>query len=259
MSESLSDLAKTQVPYASRLALNRVMSDVLKESRQQLARALDRPTPYALRAFMGIPATKSIPYAEVKLRQDAPSKGTPWANVIGHHHDGGDRPYKKIEGAFLRLGVLNRGWIIVPGSAAPLDGYGNVPVAFQRTLISYFKGFSEQGFRANMNDKRKAKMADKRYHMGALRTNGVEYFISRGRGQWFGGGSWQRGMVQHLAPGIYSRTSIHGCDIKPVLMFVRKGRYRKRIDLPKFTEEVVNQRFNTHFRTALQQAIRTAK
>ena len=231
---ALGELALKQVPFATQLALNRTMSDVLKESRKELAQHLDRPTPYTLRAFMGVPATKDRPYAEVKLRDDAPSKGTPWRDVMLHNHEGGLRPYRKIEGAFFRLGLLPAGHMIVPGSAAKLNAYGNVPVAFQRTMISYFQGFSADGFMANMSEKRKAKMANKGYHKGHLiKTVGVEYFVSRGRGSIGSRGGIHSRHSGHLAAGIYSRTGTHGSDIKPILMFVRRGRYRKRIDLPK--------------------------
>lgn len=47
----LSDTARDQVPYATSLAINATLDDIEKNSAKHMRKAMDRPTPFTLRAF----------------------------------------------------------------------------------------------------------------------------------------------------------------------------------------------------------------
>ena len=114
--------------------------------------------------------------------------------------------------------------------------------------IAYFNAFNQQGFRANMTDKRRANLAGKR----GAKITGVEYFISRGPGMWYG-------RQQRLPAGIWSRTGTHGSDIKPVFMFVNAGSYRKLIDMERIARSIVAKVWDVEFTAAMAEAMRTAR
>ena len=116
-------------------------------------------------------------------------------------------------------------------------------------LISYFNASSEQGYKANMSDRRRRQLARLgRTASGYKTINGVQYFISHGRMR-----------NQHLQPGVWSRTGIHGVDVKPILMFVRMGTWKRYIDLPAIATDVVRTEFEKNFSSALINALRTAR
>ncbi|MBT8169885.1 hypothetical protein [Falsiruegeria litorea] len=54
----LSDKARRQIPFATSLAINSVLSDIKRNWEKQLVRKLDRPTPFTKKAFAIRRATK---------------------------------------------------------------------------------------------------------------------------------------------------------------------------------------------------------
>lgn len=203
-------------------------------------------TPYSLRAFNVVKAAEDKLESRVELRQDSPGKGTAYNKALSHLFNGGDRAWKRMEGAFLKIGALPTGYIMVPGDACPLDQFGNAPASFIRQLLSYL-GAAETnlGYRANMTAKRKAKIEDRgKSERGYATINGAIYFISRGKGNWFGARSWQFGRSQHLPMGIWRRSGIHGVKVEPVFMFVRRGTYSKIIDLERIARDYQETKFN---------------
>lgn len=203
-------------------------------------------TPFSLRSFRVDKADKENLVASVGLRVDGAGKGGLYNEVLEHLFHGGNRVYKKMERAFYRLGVLNSGYIMVPGAGCPLDGFGNPAPSFITQLISYFGGFSEQGYRANMKDKRKKSLAKYgKTERGYKIINGIVYFISRGPGNWFGGRSWAQGRTQHLPAGIWRKTGMYGVKVQPVFLFVRRGGYQQIINLEDIAQQTQKQMLKT--------------
>ena len=201
-------------------------------------------TPYSLRAFNVIKATPESLESRVSLRTDSPGKGTPYNRALEHLFSGGSRAWKRMEGAFVNKGLVARGYAIVPAAGCPLDAFGNVPASFIRQIMSYFGTFGEQGYRANMTDKRKRSLAKYgKTESGYKTINGAVYFLSKGPGNWYGARSWQQGRSQHLAYGIWKKSGIHGVKVQPVFLFVKQGTYGKVIDLA----QIVNNYQTTKF------------
>lgn len=252
-----------QVRFAAAKSLTRVAYAVRDATVKEMQAKLDNPTTYTTKQAIQVEAArKDLLAARVGLgiRVHAPSKGTHYDRALGHLFTGGTRARKKMESAFMRIGVLPPGWMMVPGKACPLDAHGNPSRGFIVQLIAYFNAFGEQGYKANMTDKRRSRMARAGKTESGFRTiNGVAYFISRGKGNWFGRSSWMHGRVQHLPPGIWAKTGIHGVDVKPIFMFVRSGRWSQRIDLPRIAGEVVAREWPRTFATEMAAAMRTAR
>jgi hypothetical protein len=248
------DGMQKQIRYAASRALNNVAFAVNAEIKQEMKRGFKGgATPYTLSAFRVAKAAPDNLVATVALRSDSGGKARSYDVTLKHLFTGGTRTWKGMEGAFRRLGVLPPGFMIVPGDACPLDAYGNPPRALIVQLIAYFQAFGEVGYRANMTDKRKAKLAKiGRTASGYKTIGGVQYFVSRGRGMWYG-------RQQHLPAGIWAKTGIHGVDVKPLFMFVKTGRWRRFIDLQKLGEQVVASRWPSEFAREFSAAMRSAK
>jgi hypothetical protein len=253
VAKRLDDVARRQLPYATMRALNKTAFEIQQDVYATMQRKFDRPTPYTLRSMRLERATKhNLATAAVALKDDSPGgKGTPWVRALGHQFTGGTREWTRFEGTLLRVGILPRGLAAVPAAGARRNAYGNVSPGLLVQLLSYFHAFGEQGYRANMSAARKAKLERRgQTRQGFATIRGVAYFVSHGQ--------MREGKTRHLAPGIWSMSGIHGAKVRPVILFVRRPRYRARIDLNTIARWTVVHHFDRHFAEALTLALRTA-
>lgn len=249
-------LVQDQIPFATALALTRIAQDVKQAEIDTLPRVFDRPTPYTMNSVFMRPATKRELEAEVWLKdRRATFKGTPATEYLAPNVYGGDRSRKRMELALQRVGLLPAGMIAVPGAGANLDGYGNMARGEIVRILAWVGAFGEQGYSANMTAKSRARLAKGSEKRG---VRGVEYFASRGPGNWFGARSWRQGRMQHLAPGIYKRTKFgFGQSIEPVLMFVRAPAYSKRFPFFEIAQRTFTRVASRHTRRATAEALAT--
>lgn len=217
-----------QIKQASVQAINDTAFKARKDMQAEMRAVFDRPTNYIVSSVKVEQATLTNGVATVVPTYKG-GKGIEPTKVLAAEVYGGPRRLKRAEVALQRAGILPAGYFTVPGGGAkPLfDQYGNLKASFIVQLLTYFKAMGEQGYKANMSDKRKAKLANKGRSAGGFVTiNGVEYFVAFGK--------LRGGKTEHLAPGIWSRTGVHGVDVKPILMFVKQPSYRKRLNLDAF-------------------------
>jgi hypothetical protein len=185
--------------------------------------------------------------------------------TIGHLFKGGSREWKGIEWRFKEKGILPRFMAMVPGAGCPLDANGNIAKDFLMQMLAYFDAFRDP--KQNMSAERRAEYLKGKTRLAGRRTpgaviNGIEYFVSRGPGQWFGGHSWKRGRQQHLPPGIWQRVR-HGSSgrsfVRPVLMFVRQPTgYHRYFDLERIAQAAMNQHWQAEWNRAFAIAMATA-
>jgi hypothetical protein len=252
ITRKLGTLTKGDLRFAAAKSLTQTAQAVRTATLLEMQRRFDRPTPYTMRALAVDPAKKDALVSAVFLRTDNPSKGTPWVKALGAEFVGGQRHWRRFEGAMLRTGIMPPGLAAVPGKGAKLDAYGNIPVSLITQLISYFGAFGEQGYRANMTTKRKGKLAQRgTTEQGFATINGVVYYVSKGKGTWFGGGSWKHGRYQHLPAGIWAKTGIHGSRLLPIILFVRKPTYHRLIDLQAIGDHVAPREFAVNLKKNL--------
>ena len=110
----LDDVQRKQLPFATARALTRTAQDVQAEVPKLLTSVLDKPKPFTLRStYIRRADKRTFPIqAEVGFKRKQ-------AAYLAALLKGGARALKPSEIKF-------RGRQIVPGSAAPIDQYGNV-------------------------------------------------------------------------------------------------------------------------------------
>lgn len=239
----INGLAAGKLQTAQMKAVNDVAFQSVRPAMQDEMRAVfDRPTDYVLRSPRVKPATASRPYALVEP-SDVYGKGIDPQKILNAQAFGGRRRDKRSESALRRVGVLPAGYqTAIPATPFPgsEDGHGNLRGSFLVQLLSYFQAFGEQGFRANMTDARKRALerngGAKRKLVGP--TIGRRYIVAYGKLR--GGARWTAkgesdARASNLAPGIWAVVGKSGADIRPVLMFVKAGRYVPRFDMYKVT------------------------
>lgn len=247
-----------QLPFATALALTQLGKLIQSRTVDQMRSRLDRPTPFALNSIFATSAKKSALQTTVGLKDSNYNKTSQTsAMILGHLFSGGKRRYKRLEGALRRKGLIGADTIAVPGGGATLDSYGNLTSGQIVKLMSVIGLFGEQGYSANATSKTLARRAKKgKTKEGYATINGIVYFVSQGKGSFTRGAlSWKWGRHQHLAAGIWAKTGVHGCDVKPILMFVRVGVYHQLISLPKIAHQSVSDSFGQTFNAALDRVV----
>lgn len=237
--KQLAALSGPQAREAYAKAVNDTAYQVRRAMQAEITAAFDRPTNYILSAPKVLQATAENLTATIKPTLDArnrPSLGGKISidpqKILRAQADGGTRRDKRSEVALRRVGILPAGYQTriptdpFPGSD---DGKGNLRGPFLVQLISYFQGFGEQGYRANMTDKRKEKLEGRGVSQSGYKTiNGVVYFVSYGK--------LRSNQSRHLGVGIWAKKGTHGVDVKPVLMFVKTPNYKPRLSMERIAK-----------------------
>ena len=220
----LRKLSGPQARGAYAKAINDTAFQVRRVMQAEMRTVFNAPTPYILKSSYVEAAKPDRLRARIAPENQRDSPGVDPQKILQAQEFGGRRGDKRSEAAFRRAGILLPGWqTAIPARPYPGsdDGRGNLRGAFLTQLISYFQASAEQGHSANMTDKRKRAI-----HRGTKKTQGRRYFVSYGR---------LRG--QHLAAGIWAASGTHGVDVRPVVMFVRPGRYTPRLSMERVADK----------------------
>ncbi|CUA99312.1 hypothetical protein [Comamonas thiooxydans] len=233
-------LSRSKVREASVKAVNDAGFEVRRAMQEEMRSVFDRPTDYILRSPMLKRATVDKPMATIEPEYMG-GKGVDPKKILKAQNLGGKRRDKRSEVALRRAGILPKGYqTAIPAEPFPgsEDRYGNLKGGFIVQLLSYFRAFGEQGYRANMTDARR-KALQLRGGAGVRKVGpniGRRYILAygklRGGARWTAKGENDR-RASNLAPGIWAVVGNSGADIRPVLMFVRAGNYQERLDMEK--------------------------
>lgn len=232
---------------------------VRREMQQQMGQKFDRPTPFITRAPKVFPATPErlavtvAPTYRSDLGTTGGKIGVDPQQVLQAQEFGGQRRDKRSEVALKRAGILPAAMqLAIPASPFPgsADAYGNLRGPFLVQLISYFQAFGEQGYRANMTDRTRATLArggtKSRLAKVAGPTLGRRYFVSYGKARG-GARMTRRGepdqRASNLPAGIWAVLGSSGAVVKPVVMFVRRGIYKPRLDFKALADNPATQEY----------------
>lgn len=255
------DKSVKQAQYATMVAINK-SADVAKQAVvKQLPVVFDRPTSWVLNSLRVERANDRLkPVAELAFKDMSSSVSS--RTMIFPHVEGGARHFKAMEARLSAMGYLPKDYNAVPGGAAVLDGNGNMSRGQISQLLNVLGTYREDGYnKANANTR-------KRLANGNAKKNiyGFEYFVSYGNiGRTNIGvdrhGDMQKTQIHlnHLAPGVYQRVQTgFGTSIKPILIFVKRAQYRKRLDFYGIARKSFEEAFPIEFKKAFDQAMSTA-
>jgi hypothetical protein len=216
----LADIEKNQLPFAIVKAMTNTAQEVKKEEIRVMKHIFDNPTPFVLNALRVVSAKKTFLQAKVEFRWWG-ANITPEEYLIPHVH-GGERKRKRSEE------YLGSYW--VPGKAAPLDKYGNIKPQEIMRILSAFKRTADpyQG-RTTTSMKRNKKLK--------------QYFAAT--------------KASSLPPGIWEK--LPSGKLKPIMIFIRSPRYRKRFQFYEVAKRVIKQHSRRLFDEAMAYALKTAK
>jgi hypothetical protein len=255
---NMDDLAKSQLPFAMKEAINKSTEDAHEAIKKQMLSSIaGGPTAWTLNSLYIKYATKTKLASEfgykdknsIRVTTTNKGQGTPAAYYMAPNIEGGQRNLKGFELALQQYGILPKGMYVAPGAACPLDANGNIPHSFIMQIISYFKASERwKGHLSNITDKRKAALAK-----GSKKSGfGYEYFASYGPGT--------RSGRQHLPAGIYKRVSFsQGSAIKPIMMFTKSPSYQKRFPFFEVAQQTINATLMTRFDESMKEALLTAR
>lgn len=243
----VADIREKQIPFATVLALNEVAGEAQRQMRQRMERDFDRPTPYTLTATWVRRANKQNLRAEVMLKDES-FKAAPATKWLAPEVEGGQRPLKRHEFALRRANVLPEGMFAVPGEGAQMDAFGNMSKGQIVQILAWFRAFHYSGYRMNMTDKGRAKLSKGSSARAKRYRPPTSYFVvsTGGRGR--------------LKPGVYMRQGqAHDARILPVLRFVRRPGYRKRLPFYETVDVTAKREFAAAFQRGMAQAMATAR
>lgn len=231
----LGSLAK-QVPFAASKALNNTAFAVNAGIKREMQSAFKGgPSKFAERAFRVETSDKKNLIASVVLRDDAPPGGTPYSKALHHLFTGGTRDWKRVEGYLRTLGLIPAGLMAVPGAGCPLDKRGNITRAAWTEMLGVIKSNIR-----NLRVYRKTGAGKKQKAVG--------YFVVK------------PGDTSKLRPGIYKRIQTGTTSgIDPMIMFVKRGTWRKFIDLELVGKAVMLKTFASEFEKEFANARKSAK
>ena len=217
--QALAVTAARQVPFVAAKTLSALALDGKSVLVKKLPVAFHRPTPFTLKGVYTKRAEKSNLVSEVNFRGSQSNNGRGALEYIRPGAQGAAaRAQKKTEYLLTRAGWLPGGWVTVPGRfimAGKLDGYGNMPGSYYKQIIRNLQIKYKALKPVGVQSQRRATK------MGVAN----EFFaVAPGRNALGkGGGS--------LPPGVYRRAGAGGHTLTQYLKFVRKARYRQRLDV----------------------------
>lgn len=111
-------LEEREIPFAMALTATRTAKAAQLALKDEISRVFDNPTPWILNSTYILAAKKSDPKAVVYAREWG---GTPAPTTLTPQIEGGERQYKRSEGALRAGGYLPNGWQVAPGPGAKRD------------------------------------------------------------------------------------------------------------------------------------------
>lgn len=233
-----------QATFALAVTLNRVVKPLMADVQQEMGTSFDQPTRWTLNSLRQYGrATRD------NLETTVDFRGNRGAGILPEVYmrpniEGGDRRLKRFERALVAVGAMPADHFAVPGEAARLDAHGNITPGQIVQLLSYFRAFPESGYKANMSDKSRARLAKDNKRTGA---RGFVYFAGR---------PGPRGPL-----GIWQRVQFgFGTSLKPVLIFVPSASYEQgRFDYKAAAERSIERHLNPTYDQAFTEAMASAR
>lgn len=239
LNRHLTDLERRQLPFAAMQAANATAVEIRETWARTAPRVFDQPTPMTVKAAQYEKATRSRPFAIIKLRDEAVG-GTPPARYLAAEVEGGTRARKGMERLMQAKGAMPAGFFAVAGKGATLDAYGNVKASQVSQILS------QLGARIDpyQNETEASRKRQRRREAKQGRRKVFALQQKRGR----------------LLPGIYERlTTGFGSALRSIFIFVPMARYKARYDIFGLAQRTWNKVMPFHFARELDKAVQSSQ
>lgn len=241
--QGLSELEKSQFPYALVQATNAAAWDTRTAWHDEIPKVFDRPTPMTRRAVLYKKATLKTLYAEIFLRDE--SAGTPPVKYLMPNVFGGPRLQKPFEKLLVRRGIMRTGEWAVPGRGVRLDAFGNVPGSVIKAVISDVQAARDVLTHSTVESRRRRSRRKK----GA---SDVYFYTPGGHGD-LPRGIYARAGREHHRTGATLGIRVR---LRSIFMFVRSGDYDVLFDAYGLAEQMFNSSFPPRFREHMDRAVK---
>jgi hypothetical protein len=223
----LTDLQKSQMPYAAMRAATDVAFMVRKGWQDEMRRVFKNPTDWTLNGIVVDKADRNGRSSRVRFEASG-GKGTPSGLYLQPQMDGGPRPHTPFENRLIRSGLLTAAEFLVPGKFAERDAAGNL-VPGQIAKILSDLGTIETARRGPGSRDRGVRALE-------------SYRIER---------------PNSGAPkGIYLQ---QGARRLLVFLIVRQPQYKQLLNLDAVSQRVIAREFAPAFRRNLAQAVASSR
>ena len=232
--QSIGDIDKKHIPFAMRLAVNRVAELAIPVIKTNLNVIFDRPTPWTLNSLRVRYATKNSPIARVE-HKDMQGKGTPASKYLRPNIEGGMRSRKSSERQWSNKIGQSITW--TPSRNVALDASGNVPAGLIRQMLAATKSHHGSLVKelSKVGKKQRKNSRANKYFIRAINN------------------------AQGKKPGIYE--NVTGGGIRPILFFnVNKTPiYNSVYDMTAIVQRVSDNEYAKQFLASMDYAISTNK
>lgn len=240
------DAMGKQAAYAASRALNTTAFAAMREGQRQIEATFSSPTRWTIKSwYVRKKATKTDLVASVGWSDYLVNKQFKGPDYyLSQHFNAGTRVHTRFEERLIKAGMMPAGMNAVPGKAAEemgmLNANGNMKPGVVVAILSALQALSGPGYNGNAAG-RKRQSANKRAARqvywagkpGPNTPNGIwalDEKFSGGRGR-----------------------------LRPVVIFVKRANYRKRLDLDRIANAVVQRTFVAEFDKELAEAVRTSR
>lgn len=279
--EAIGALSTRHGPFIMRRSMNNVATAAAKAGNAKIAAVIDRPinrTKTAVKVFKGVSREdakagrfeaiinvydgRGFDITDARVLASGKSSVMP-NRYLSAQIEGGVRINKRFENALIKAGVMPPGMqAVFAKRSGYLDQYGNLSGARINQILAWFKAFPETGYRANLTDRSRQAATFGRKNkrtvevsFGKGRKYGYAYFVSAG--ERYGG------LQMRLPPGVWERNYPNGpagkSFIKPVLLFIKPGTYRKRFPFYETMQSSIASLMPRELQAAAEFALRTAR
>lgn len=268
---SLTDLERSQLPYAVSIALNRTARLAKEDTYVAMESKLHKPTWFivpkpgperekddkgALRIDL---ATKQKWQATVKLKDDPAPKqqAIPADPLLRHLFFGGARVAKGMEMFLRQHGLLKQGEYLTIGKNEPTNNFGNLSrgrwMQVKSQLELRTSGFDITPTKSKRSQKNQERAGRIFWSSG---PGGSKPLVDMETGIAYGHTERGPGRQNNLPRGVWVRS---GGDLHCVLKVVQRApRYKVFIDLERIAQTSADKNFRREFRAAMKLAVRTA-
>lgn len=237
----LRGLSEKKIAVAAVAALNDAAYLGAQQTRREMERVFDRPTPWVLGGVRYQKANRGRLESRIDFDKWGNKTNVTVEKVLAAQIYSGQRRLKRHEVALQRAGILPAGMAMVPAGGAKIDQYGNMSSAQIVQIIAWFDAFDRHsGDNKNMTDKKREALGRDKKKTG---QKGFQYFALQR--------PWGK-----LGPGIYQRFRFgHGSAVKPIAYFVPVPTYRKRLDFFGLAQRAAQAEFERAFPRYLQKLL----